>query len=218
LENSKNYFKKAIVDGGMDLFSQGLTVGTWGNLSIRDPETGLIYIKPSGMPYSDITEDDVVVMNHKFEVVEGHRKPSIEFNFHISIMNERPDVNVVIHTHPIYSSVFGVLNEDLPGISEDFVQIVGDRIINCDYALPGTPELAENVVKALGEKNAVMIPNHGTICVGGDFKAAMKIIFVVEKSAQIYILARSIGTPKLISEEDILAMQDFAKNHYGQGK
>ena len=63
-----------------------------------------------------------------------------------------------------------------------------------------------------------MIPNHGTICVGGDFKAAMKIIFVVEKSAQIYIMARSIGTPKLISEEDILAMQDFARNHYGQDK
>jgi len=218
LKNNKNSFKKAIVDGGMTLFSQGLTVGTWGNLSIRDPETGLIYIKPSGMPYPEIEIDDVVVMNSKFEVVEGKRKPSIEYNFHISIMNKRPDVNVVIHTHPIYSSVFGVLNEDLPGISEDFVQIVGDKIINCDYALPGTPELAENVVKGLGERNAVMIPNHGTICVGSDFDGAMKIIFVVEKSAQIYIMARSIGTPKLISDEDILAMQDFARNHYGQGK
>jgi L-fuculose-phosphate aldolase len=218
LSNSKKAFKQAIVDGGMNLFSRGLTVGTWGNLSIRDPETGLIYIKPSGMPYPDIKVDDVVVMNSDFEVVEGTRKPSIEYNFHISIMNKRPDVNVVIHTHPIYSSVFGVLNEDLPGVSEDFVQIVGDRIINCDYALPGTPELAENVVKALGDRNAVMIPNHGTICVGGDFDTAMKIIFVVEKSAQIYILARSIGTPKLISPEDIAAMQDFARNHYGQGK
>jgi len=210
--------KQAIVDGGMSLFSQGLTVGTWGNISIRDTETGLIYIKPSGMPYPDITADDVVVMNEKFEVVEGHRKPSIEFNFHIAIMNSRKDVNVVIHTHPIYSSVFGVLIEDLPGISEDFVQIVGDKIINCDYALPGTPELAENVVKGLGDRSAVMIPNHGTVCVGSDFDAAMKIIFVVEKTAQIYFMARSIGTPKLISDADILAMQDFARNHYGQGK
>ncbi len=178
----KSKFKQAIVDGGKYLFEQGLTVGTWGNLSIRDPETGLIYIKPSGMPYPEITENDIVVMNSDFKVVEGHRKPSIEFNFHIAIMNARKDVNAVIHTHPIYSSVFGVLREDIPGISEDFVQIVGDKIINCEYSLPGTPELAVNVVKALGQNNAVLIPNHGTVCVGGDFAAAVKIIFVVEKS------------------------------------
>lgn len=210
--------KKAIVDAGMNMFEQGLTVGTWGNLSARDTETDLLYIKPSGMPYPDIKEADVVVMNPKFEVVEGHRKPSIEFNFHIAIMNARKDVNVVIHTHPIYSSIFGVLNEDLPGISEDFVQIIGDKIINCDYALPGTPELAENIVKALGKRNAVMIPNHGTVCVGATFENTMTNIFVVEKTAQIYYMARSIGTPKLISPEDVKAMQEFARNHYGQGK
>ena len=59
----KREFKKAIVDGGNYMLDQGLTVGTWGNLSIRDPETGLIYIKPSGMPYPDISQDDVVVVN-----------------------------------------------------------------------------------------------------------------------------------------------------------
>jgi len=218
VNKGKREFKKAIVDGGKYMLDQGLTVGTWGNLSIRDPETGLIYIKPSGMPYPDITEDDVVVMNSEFKVVEGHRKPSIEYNFHIAIMNARKDVNAVLHTHPIYSSVFGVLREDIPGISEDFVQIVGDKIINCEYSLPGTPELAVNVVKALGQNNAVLIPNHGTVCVGGDFAAAVKIIFVVEKSAHIYILARSIGKPCLIDPADIKAMQDFAKNFYGQGK
>jgi L-fuculose-phosphate aldolase len=214
----KPEFKKAIVEGGKYLLNLGLTVGTWGNLSVRDPETGLIYIKPSGMPYPEITEDDIVVMDSKFKVVEGHRKPSIEYNFHIAIMNSRKDVNAVIHTHPIYSSVFGVLREDIPGISEDFVQIVGDKIINCEYALPGTPELATYVVKGLGSNNAVIIPNHGTVCVGADFAAAIKIIFVVEKSAQIYLLARSIGTPQLISPSDIKAMQDFARNYYGQGK
>ena len=210
--------KQAVVDGGMTLFEKGLTVGTWGNLSFRDHETGLVYIKPSGMPYPEITEDDVVVMNTAGEVVDGHRKPSIEYNFHIGILKARSDVNCVIHYHPVYSSVFGVLREDIPGISEDFVQLVGDKIINCDYALPGTPELAVNVVKALGSRNAVMIPNHGTVCAGGDFETALKMVHVVEKTAHTYILARSIGTPRLISEEDIAAMQDFAKNYYGQGK
>lgn len=214
----KESFKRAIVEGGLQLFNQGLTVGTWGNLSIRDRETGYIYIKPSGMPYPDITADDVVVMDRDFHVVEGHRKPSIEYHLHISIMNARDDVNAIIHTHPIYSSVFGVLREEIPGISEDFVQIVGDKVICCEYALPGTPQLAKNLVAALGNRNAVMVPNHGTVCVGASWADAMKIVYVVEKTAQIYQLARSIGTPKLIDPDDIKAMQDFARNFYGQDK
>lgn len=214
----KREYKQQVVDGGMTMFEQGLTVGTWGNISIRDPETGLIYMKPSGMNYDEITPDDVVVFNSSAELIEGHRKPTIEYRFHIGIMNARPEVNCVIHTHPVYSAVFGVLGEDLPGVSEDFVQLVGDKIINCRYALPGTAELAEHVVEGLGDRRAVMIPNHGTVCCGEDFSTVMKVCFVVEKTAQIYILARSIGTPKLISQDDILAMQSFAKNHYGQDK
>lgn len=206
------------MDAGNLMVSLGLTVGTWGNISLRDTETGLIYIKPSGMPYAEITADDVVVMNSAMEVVEGHRKPSIEFHFHIAIMNARMDVNAVIHTHPIYSSAFAATRQDIPGISEDFVQIVGDKVINCKYSLPGTAELAHNVVEALADRNAVMIPNHGTVSVGADIDAALKICHVVEKSAHVYILAKILGEPQVISDEDMDAMQDFARNHYGQGK
>lgn len=211
-------YLKQIVDGGMKMVHGGLTVGTWGNISIRDPETNLFYIKPSGMPYEEITTEDVVVMNSDKEIVSGQRKPSIEFDLHISIMNVRSDVNTVIHTHPIYSSAFAIAVEEIPGVSEDFVQIVGDKVICAEYALPGTPELAVNVVKGLGDRNAVLIPNHGTVCVGANVEAALKICYVVEKTAHTYILAKSVGTPQVISDEDIKAMQYFAKNHYGQGK
>lgn len=214
----KQEYKQRIVDTGNKMVSLGLTVGTWGNVSVRDPETDLIYIKPSGMPYHEITADDVVVMNSKMEIVEGHRKPSIEFHFHIAIMNARKDVNAIIHTHPIYSSAFSVTRQDIPGISEDFVQIVGDKVTNCKYSLPGTPELAVNVVEGLGDRNAVMIPNHGTVCVGSDIEGALKICHVVEKSAHIYILAKILGTPEVISDSDMDAMQFFARNYYGQGK
>jgi L-fuculose-phosphate aldolase len=213
----RDYLQK-IVDGGMEMVKRGLTVGTWGNISFRDSETGLIYIKPSGMVYEDITADDVVVMNSDMEVVWGTRKPSIEFGLHISIMNARSDVNSVIHTHPIYSSAFAMTLQEIPGISEDFVQIVGNKVICAEYALPGTMDLANNVVKGLGERNAVLIPNHGTVCVGTSIEGALKICHVVEKSAQIYILAKSIGTPQIISDADIEAMQNFARNHYGQDK
>ena len=91
-------------------------------------------------------------------------------------------------------------------------------MICSEYALPGTPELAENVARAIGERNAVLIPNHGTVCVGADVDGALKICHVVEKSAHIYIMAKSIGIPHVISDEDIKAMQYFARNKYGQGK
>jgi L-fuculose-phosphate aldolase len=214
----KEIYKQMVVDGGNQMVSERLTVGTWGNISIRDPETNLIYVKPSGMKYSDITADDIIVFDSNYEKVSGHRKPTIEYRFHIGIMNARPDVNCIIHTHPVYSAVLGVLDINLPAICEDFVQLVGDKIVNCKYALPGTDDLARNVVAALGKKNAVMIPNHGTVCCGVDWDMVMKVCFVVEKAAQVYVMAKSIGTPLLISDEDILAMQDFAKYHYGQGK
>ncbi len=179
-------YLQQVVDGGMEMVRRELTVGTWGNISIRDTETGLIYIKPSGMPYESITPDDVVVMNSDKEIVWGKRKPSIEYGMHISIMNARPDVNVVIHTHPIYSSVFAVTLQEIPGISEDFVQIVGDKVICSEYALPGTPELAANVAKAIGERNAVLIPNHGTVCVGADVAGALKYVMLLKISTDIY--------------------------------
>jgi len=171
----KNSLKELIVDTGVRMLDEGLTVGTWGNFSVRDPETGLIYITPSGMDYRKIQIDDIVVLDNSANIVDGLRVPSVETFMHVSIYNARPDVNAVIHTHPLYSSVLGVNGMELPGISEDFVQIVGDKMICSEYALPGTPELARNVVKGLGNRNGVLLPNHGTLMVGPDMPMALTI-------------------------------------------
>ena len=208
--------KQVVVDTGLAMLKEGLTVGTWGNFSLRDTETGLIYITPSGMNYDSITMDDIVVLDSSVNVVDGFRVPSVERVMHVSVYNARPDVNAVIHTHPLYSTVLGVNGMELPGISEDFVQIVGDKMICSEYALPGTPELARNAVKGLGDRNGVLLPNHGTLVVGPDMPRTLTICQVVEKTAHIYIMAKSIGNPHLIDMEDILAMQDYARNIYGQ--
>ena len=213
-----NNFKKMIVEAGRKMMADGLTVGTWGNISVQDPDSGLIYIKPSGMDYDKIEEDDVVVMNSEYQVVEGKRKPSIEYNFHIGILNARPDVLAVVHTHPVYSSVFGVLGQEIPAVCEDFAQIVGEKVICCRYALPGTQELAECVIEGLADNGAVLIPNHGAVCVGESLADAFKKSFVLEKSAKIYYMAKSLGKPNIISTQDVKCMQDFVKNSYGQDK
>ena len=212
----KSELKKAVAGTGVTMIQQGLTVGTWGNVSLRDPESGLIYISPSGLDYEDIREEDIVVLNEQLEVVDGCLRPSIEKRLHVGVYRARPDVNAIIHDHPLHSSVLGVNRMELPAISEDFAQIVGDKIICADYALPGTPELAENAIKALGERNAVLLPNHGTLCVGKDLKTVLRVAHVVEKAAHIYILALSIGTPHVLAAEQIQAMQYFARHLYGQ--
>jgi L-fuculose-phosphate aldolase len=210
-------YKKLIVETGLKMLDQGLTVGTWGNISARDPETDLVYLSPSGMDYREITPDDVVVLDLDLNIVDGKRIPSVEKHTHLAVYRARRDVNAVLHTHPLYSTVLGVNHMDLPAVSEDFAQLVGDKIICSEYALPGTPELGEKVAAGLGaERNAVLLPNHGTVNVAPDMPTALTVCHVVEKSAQIYIMALSIGTPHLISAEDIKAMQDYKKNHYGQ--
>ncbi len=214
----KQDWKTLIVNTGLTMLQEGLTVGTWGNVSARDPETNLIYITPSGMDYQKIQADDIVVLDSSMRIIDGDRFPSVEKALHVKVYNARPDVNAVIHTHPLYSSVLGVNRMDLPGISEDFVQIVGDKMICSEYALPGTIELAQNVVNGLGERNGVLLPNHGTVVIGKDMPTALTTCHVVEKTAHIFIMAKSIGAPSLISMEDIQAMQEMARNNYGRPK
>jgi L-fuculose-phosphate aldolase len=215
LKISEN-FKKLIVNTGRKLYKQNLTIGTWGNISVLDPDTDLVYIKPSGMNYNEIDLEDIMVIDKKGKIVEGFRKPSIEMPMHLSIYNARKDVKAIVHYHPIYSSVLAVTGFSLPGICEDFVQIVGEKVLCAKYALPGSEELAKNAVVSLGNRNAVFLLNHGTLCVGRDIKEAMKVCYVVEKTAHIYILSKNLGKCRVIPKEDIKVMQDLAKNSSGK--
>ena len=210
----KNELKMLVVNSGLTMLEEGLTVGTWGNVSVRDPETGLVYMTPSGIDYRQIQADDIVVMDSELNIVDGFRRPSVEKEMHIAVYNARADVNAIIHTHPLYSSVLGVNGMDLPGISEDFVQIVGDKMVCSVYALPGTVELARSAVAGLGDRNAVLLPNHGSLVVGSAMPIALLVCHVVEKTAHVYIMAKSIGTPNLISAEDIQAMRDMVGDKY----
>jgi len=213
----KQELKQVIVDTGVEMIRTGMTVGTWGNISLRDPETNYMYISPSGMDYMKIKPEHVVVLTLDLELVEGIAEPSIEKAMHAAVYKARADVNSVIHTHPIYSSVFGAVKMELPAVSEDFAQIVGDKIGFPDqYELPGTSELGISAAKALGKNNAVILPNHGSLSVGESIKMALKVSVVLEKNAQIYLFARLLGTPQFFDPKDIEAMQIYAKTQYGQ--
>lgn len=210
-------YKEKVVAAGVKMLRDGLTVETWGNISIKDPETGYIYITPSGMDYEACTPEDMVVFDQAGNLIEGHRKPTIETKMHLAIYHAREDVKAVIHTHPIHSLVFACLKKDIPLLIDEAAQCMGDTVRVADYGLPGTVELANNCVKALGNKSkACLLQSHGAICVGTTIEEAFKVAKVLELTAQVYHQTLAIGEPILLSQANIEAMQEFVKTKYGQ--
>ena len=200
--------------------TSGLTVETWGNISARDPETGLIYLTPSAMKYDTIRAEDVVVCDLNGNIVSGTRKPTIEMGMHLGVYRSRRDVNAVIHTHPTYSMIYSCQGKDIPLFTDEAAQTLGDTCRTTPYELPGTPELADACARTLGAKaNACLLHSHGAVCVGGDMETAFRVCTVLEITARIlYMIEATGGRPEPISDANIAAMQDFVKYHYGQGK
>lgn len=209
-------YKQALIEAGKEMASKNLTVETWGNLSLKDPKTNKIYLTPSGMAYNTLKEEDICVLDADGNSIEGERKPSVEKILHVLIYKQRADVNAILHTHPLHSSVFGVLHQSIPCITDEMAQAIGGEVRCAEYALPGSIDLANNVVKALGSSQAVLMANHGAVCVGKDMKECFKVATVLETSAEIYQKALSIGTPIEIKKENVDWMRDFAVNKYGQ--
>lgn len=200
--------KAQLIEAGKQMLGKGLTVETWGNISIRDPESGLVYLTPSGMDYDILVPEDIVVSTLDGTIVEGTRKPTIEMTMHLNILKSRPEIHVVIHTHPIYSQVFAAIHQPIPVIIDEAAQVFGGEVTVTEYALPGSQALADNVVAALSpNKMACLMANHGAVCLGETVKKAFKCCTVLEMTAQIYQLSLQVGTPIPLTPENIEGMK-----------
>jgi L-fuculose-phosphate aldolase len=213
-------YEEIVIETGKKMARDSLTVATWGNISARDPETGNIYLTPSGMNYETCTVDDIVVFNASGKRIKGRRKPSIEKDIHIFTYQRNPQVNAIIHTHAMYSTILAVAGISLPVITEEFAQTIGGEVICSEYAIPGTPLLGENVAKVVeAGHRAVLLPSHGALCTGENMQVAYKTCGVLEKAAQIYISVKSMGLePCILPPDDVSHMFRFFSNNYGQGK
>jgi L-fuculose-phosphate aldolase len=207
--------RKKVIETARIMAARKLTVGTWGNVSLRD-DRGLIHITPSGVPYEALTPQDIVSLDIEGVVVKGFRRPSVESGAHLAVYRSRPEIMAVVHTHPLYSGVFAALERDLPACGEDFALLVGDRVLCAPYAPPGTPELAARAVEALGVRFAVILSRHGAICVGTSPEQALTVADVLEKNAQIAIMASSLGNPRYVTAEETEEMKRLLAGRYGQ--
>jgi L-fuculose-phosphate aldolase len=211
-------YEKIVIEAGKKMARLSLTVSTWGNISARDPETGNVYLTPSGMDYENCTESDIVVFNAASKRIKGRRKPSIEKDIHLLIYKRNAHVNAVIHTHAIYSTILAVAQISLPVITEEFAQTIGGEVICSEYAIPGTPLLAEHVSRVIEDGHrAVFLPSHGALCIGENMDIAFKGCGVLEKASEVYIKVRSMGLePRVIPDADVGHMFRFFSNQYGQ--
>lgn len=203
-----------IVEYCKKLLQTGLTKGTGGNISIYNREKGLMAISPSGIEYDDLAAEDVVVLDLEHNIIEGTKKPSSELAMHSIFYQKRADINAVVHAHSTYAKTLSSLRWRLPAVSY-LVAYAGKDVRCAEYASFGTKKLAENAFKAMENRKAVLLANHGLLTGANDIANAFNIAEEIEFCAEIYYRAKSIGEPVILDDAEMILMDEAFKT-YGQ--
>lgn len=211
--------RKAVCDVAKRMMRDGLVKLTSGNVSTRVPGTNFFAITPSGMDYETMVPQDICIVDMSGKVINGHRKPSSETPMHRLAYQRRPDVNGVVHTHSIYASAFACTGQDMPVISTELAALVGGTIRCAPYAKSGSEEFAVTALDTLGTEDlAVLFQNHGVMAVGTSLKEAYAVAVGLEEAAMIFHLAKQMGDPIIIPEEERQRMFRAFRTSYGQPK
>ena len=193
-----------------------LVTWTGGNVSARDPESGLVAIKPSGVRYGELTAESMVVLDLDGTIVEGELKPSSDTASHLHIYRHRPDVNGVVHTHSRYATAFAAVGRSIPVYLTAQADEFGGEIPCAGFALIGDEAIGAQVVAAIGRSPAVLLKNHGVFTIGPSAGAAVKAAVMVEDIAATVWLALQIGTPDALPDDDVEQLHRRYTTVYGQ--
>jgi len=200
----------------MELPKNALVTWTGGNISARDPQTGYVAIKPSGVRYEDLRPEHMVILDLAGQRVEGDLKPSSDTASHLYIYRYRPDVNGVVHTHSPSATAFAAVGKPIPV----YLTAMGDEFggpIPCGgFALIGSEAIGKVVLESIGDSRAVLLKNHGVFTIGPSAEAAVKAAVMVEDVAHTVWLALQLGQPDEIPPEDVAMLHHRYTNVYGQ--
>jgi len=197
----------------------GLNRGTSGNVSVRvSGEAGLpgFLITPSGMAVEKMTPTDMVWMDFAGNA-EGGRQPSSEWRFHLDILQHKPEANAVIHTHSMFATTLSTLRLDIPAFHYMIALAGGDSIRCASYALFGSQQLSDKALLALQDRKACLLANHGMIAIGETLEKALNITQEVETLCEQYLCALQVGKPFILSQQEMLEVQEKFKG-YGAWK
>ena len=200
----------------LELPKNNLVTWTGGNVSARDPETGLVAIKPSGVRYEDLRPEHMVVVDLDGKIVEGSLSPSSDTASHLYIYRHRPDVGGVVHTHSAYATAFAALGRPIPVYLTAMADEFGGPIPCGGFALIGGEEIGKVVVESIGSSVACLLKNHGVFTIGKNAAAAVKAAVMTEDVARTVWLALQLGQPEEIAPENVAKLHYRYTHVYGQ--
>jgi L-ribulose-5-phosphate 4-epimerase len=205
-----------------ELVRYGLVVWTGGNVSGRVPGTDLFVIKPSGVPYDELTASAMLLCDLDGRVIAGtpgsDRSPSSDTAAHAYVYRHMPDVGGVVHTHSTYAVAWAARAEPIPCVITAMADEFGGEIPVGPFAIIGDDSIGRGIVETLSghRSRAVLMRNHGPFTIGTDARDAVKAAVMVEDVARTVHIARQLGEPVPIPQQAVDALYERYQNIYGQ--
>jgi L-fuculose-phosphate aldolase len=195
--------RESVAGGCRRLGASKLASGSSGNISMRDPESGLIAISPSAMAYADMSARDIVLMDRDGQLVDPGPRPSSEWPMHLHCYQLREDIGAVVHTHSPAATTLAVLGRELPAVHYMIALNGSSSIPLAPYHRFGSAELAEAAVQAMGDGWACIMQSHGVLATGPDLESAWDLAEQIEFCAELLLRAEAVGKPRILSEAEV---------------
>ena len=199
-----------------ELPRHNLVVWTSGNVSGRDPQTGFVVIKPSGLRYEDLAPENMVVVDLDGKVVEGKHKPSSDTFAHVYVYRHRPEINGVVHTHSTFATAWAAASRPIPAVLTAIADEFGGPIPVGAYAKIGGDEIGREIIRSIGTSPAILMKNHGVFTLGKTPEAAVKAAVMVEDVARTVFYALQLGPLDEIPAEEVARAHRRYLEEYGQ--
>ncbi len=204
--------RQAVIDACLRMNALGINQGTSGNVSVR--AGGRMLITPSAVPYEAMTSEMIVsVPLDAAEPGPGRLKPSTEWRFHQRLLRDKPEMHAVVHAHPVHCTALAVNREEIPACHYMVAAFGGNTVPLAGYALFGGEDLCNEVARAMRDRHGCLMANHGAVVVGETLDKALWRMIELETLARTWILARSIGTPHILSKAEIDEVMDSFRNY-----
>ena len=207
-----------VADLHRELTRYELVIWTAGNVSARVPGRDLMVIKPSGVSYDALTPDAMVVTDLRGGLVDGEHSPSSDTAAHAYVYRHLPEVSGVVHTHSTYATAWASRAEPIPCVLTMIADEFGGEVPVGPFALIGDDSIGRGIVDTLKDSRskAVLMAGHGPFTIGKDARSAVKTAVMLEDVARTVHIARQLGAPGRLAQNDIDSLYHRYQNVYGQ--
>ncbi len=202
MTKAERALRQEIIDRCREMNANGINQGTSGNISARFGDRMLI--SPSAIPYDQLKPEMITSMPLDGDGAwEGPAKPSTEWRFHFSLLQERADANAVVHAHPTYCTTLAIARKEIPACHYMIAAFGGNNVRCAPYATFGTEELSTYAIEAMKERTACLLANHGMIAIGDNLAKAMWRTVELETIARQYFLSLQVEGTVILSKAQI---------------